>query len=154
MIDTIRIVSSCALGIVPLVFSSMKEQGVALSGIIYTIIVGYCNQISPPVQQISYIGGNATFFCFVSIGSESPSDILWMLNNTAVEIFNDTSVVVDFNPDIAGGSGFITFTNLSAIYNSTQVRCILEFSSGSMTSSSSSLLLIVQGRMPHSNHVF
>ena len=98
--------------------------------------------IFPSNDFVTTLGGNAVFICSIN-GNEMVNRIDWQINNTFIQ--NEANTNILFNSVL--GFGQLQLSNLSAEYNSTQVRCVVELTLTSQmyTISSSASILLLQG---------
>ena len=109
--------------------------------ICYTVLV------SPP-ESIGLPGGNSeSFICFATTPTSDPvTDIQWYLNDTLLHdnVLGSTRTLTNLT---GSGTGGLKFLNLSEALNTTTIKCRIEFASGVVHVSPTSLLLI-QGSRP------
>ena len=95
--------------------------------------------MNPDNKFITVPGGSATYTCITSIlTNDNIESVQWLVNNTLVENLELDNVVVT-------GLGRLRFTMTSEEYNNTNIRCRATFMSGSITTSETGSLLLIQG---------
>lgn len=94
-------------------------------------------------QAISFIGGRASFSCFL----DGILSVQWLMNGTELEELNLTDVIVEF--DNMRTTGNLLFTDLPLAFNGTTIQCRVTLSSGSEAVSGNMFILLIQGLFIH-----
>lgn len=90
-----------------------------------------------PLIITSTPGGDATFYCFSTMGTIV--SIQWLVNGLSIDYFRNIQTELESN------TWALTFHNLPPEYNDTRIRCAAELSSGRSSYNMEPALLIVQG---------
>ena len=90
-------------------------------------------------QAISFIGGRASFSCFL----DGIVSVQWLVNGTELEQLNLTDIIVEFNARRTLGN--LLFTDLPFSFNGTTIQCRVTLSSGSAAVSGNIFTILIQG---------
>ena len=95
--------------------------------------------VSPPDVFITIINGTASYTCVVAgISNDFIDTAQWLLNNTII----DNEDLEQGNLVISSSTTSLSFRVVPVRYNGTSIKCRATLTSGRVTTSSSSMLLI------------
>ena len=95
----------------------------------------------PSGAVVTVPGRNRTFTCFLllPVSNTQLQNVSWLLNGLALENYGLNNIITKPGP---GGSGTLTFINLSLENNHTTIQCQATLQSGAIQSASEGILLL------------
>lgn len=112
---------------------------IVLPIILYSLFfTGQFQLLNPQNQVVKHVGDSVVYTC--SVASGTATNITWTQNGAQ---FADNNVMQIFNPNIAGGIGQLTISNLTLSYSESEVRCLVHFDSGNPAPSNPSTLFVL-----------